>query len=134
MKKALVQYFITLSILLLGGFMSQLQAGVQDGIDAHDICTVDATQKGHPSIAIPVKGSDKCLIAELIESEEQEERDENASYQRTVVRNGSDLTAFFYASASGLLLRSPEIGPGQLKPASISKPLRRHIRFQVFLI
>lgn len=134
MKKAFKRYLFPLCILLLGGFINHLYADVQDSINDESACYSAYQYLGHTNVDTSQMGFEKSLFVEITDVEEQEERDEDLASYNSDFQFGSYLTAFLYASVSGLEFRELEINLGFSQPTSITTPYKRHIQFQVFRI
>ncbi len=133
MKTALKKFLFPICILLLGGFIN-LYADTDAEQQSPNACTIERFNTSeNATITSHLFGSDKKLYAET-EVEEQEEREEEALSQDLHLQFGGYLTAFFYGLPSGIHhLETTSAYAGYL-PQFEGSPLRRHVRFQVFLI
>lgn len=133
MKTALQKFLFPICILLLGGFIN-LYADTDAEPDSPNTCVIDRfVSMEHPSLATQLFGKDKKLYAET-EVEEQEEREEEALSQDLHLQFGGYLTAFFYGLPSGIHHLETTSAYAGYVPQFEGSPLRRHVRFQVFLI
>ncbi len=133
MKTALQKFLFPICILLLGGFIN-LYADTDAEQVSPNACTIQRFDTSeNATITSHLFGSDKKLYAET-EVEEQEEREEETVSHDLHLQLGGFSTAFFYAAQVASFHLEPASDYRGYLPQFEGSPLRRHVRFQVFLI
>lgn len=133
MKTSFKRFLLPICILLLGGFINLYADAYGDQVSPTECSIAHFDSADHTSITPQVFGTNKKLYAET-EVEEQEEREEEAVSHDLHLQFGGYLTAFFYGFQSGIDKFEPNTTYDGYLPQFEGSPLRRHVRFQVFLI